>query len=166
MSGSEQRVTDEAQLLQRYLDGELSSREAAAFRERLAASPELRRELAELRQVGSALRDWAAQQGQRAAPLLEVTLRRAGQSEAKPRRHLALAVAMVSGLALLPSAHEPFPSRIPVAVALSEQPAPAAAIERLVAVDERAQVFLVRGSSTPVVWLNDSEGEASGQDPG
>lgn len=168
MPGSEDGVTDEAQRLQRYLDGDLSPAEAAAFRAELAVSPTLRRELAELERVGELVRDWAEQQGRRAEPLLEQTMLRAVEADHRQRRHLALGVAMAAGLLLLlPSAHEPFPSRVPVAVAVSARPEPAAAIERLEAVDRQAQVFVVGSSSTPVVWLvDDVEEEAAGLDPG
>lgn len=159
---------NEETLLLRYLDGELSPDEVVAFRMQLARSPELRRQLAELEQVGSLVRAWAAQAGRRAGPLLEPTLQRIELAEQKRRRYAGRAVAVAALLLLLlpASARDPFVSRAPSAVTTSVRAEPAAAIERLEAPDRHAQVFVVGSSGTPVVWLVDEAEDASDQDPG
>jgi anti-sigma factor RsiW len=162
-------VKSEAEQLQRYVDGELSPAEACAFKARLEASPELRRRLSDLVELGSLLRAWASSESARAPSLLEPTLARVKQAEARRRRRAVLAFALAVGLPLLSptSVCDHFPSRVPLAVVASDRLALAAAIERLEAADPRAQVFLVGRSSTPVVWLaDDVEEEASGPDPG
>jgi anti-sigma factor RsiW len=172
MPRSQERVKQDAQLLQRYLDGELSLAEVSAFRERLAASPALQRELTELQLIGGLLRRWADDAGSRAGSLLEPTLERVEVAEQRQGRHssLGLAVAAVLLLLLPASGQGRFTPRAvspAVAWAATEAPPPAA-IERLEAADKHARVFVVGSASTPVVWLADDlvESEIEQQDPG
>lgn len=165
-------MTPDGQLLQRYLDGELSSAEVGAFRERLSASPELQRELTELQLLGGLLRGWADDAGSRADSLLEPTLERVEAAEQRRGRHASLGMAVAGVLLLLlpASGQGPFTTRaVPAAAArlASDAPAPAA-IERLEAADQHARVFVVGSASTPVVWLADDlvESEAEQQGPG
>ena len=162
----------DGQLLQRYLDGELSPAEDSAFRERLAASPQLQRELTELQLIGGLLRRWADDTGSRAGSLLEPTLERVEAGEQRRGRHASLGMAVAAVLLLLlpASGQGRFtPRAIPVAAALvaAEAPPPAA-IERLEAADRHARVFVVGSASTPVVWLADDavESDIEQQDPG
>jgi anti-sigma factor RsiW len=172
MSRSEERVTSDGQLLQRYLDGELSSAEVSAFRERLAASPELQRELTELQLLGGLLRRWADDAGSRAGSLLEPTLERVEVAEQRRGRHASLGMAVAAVLLLLlpTSGQVGFtPRSRPVSEALlAPEAPPPAAIERLEAADRHARVFAVGSASTPVVWLADDlvESEVEQQGPG
>jgi anti-sigma factor RsiW len=158
-------VSGDTELLLRYLDGELSSEEARAFRARLAEDPELGCQLQEMRRVGALLRIWADDVGYRAEDLVEPTLQRARRAEQKRARHatLGLALAVVLVAAALPrSSVAPYgPSLSPRTEA---NVTPGAAIERIEAGDKHAQVFLVGNGSTPVVWLADEADDQ--QDPG
>ena len=162
-------MNEETTLLLRYVDGELSPGERAEFEARLARSPELRRQLAEMQQVGSLLRGWAQHAERRAGPLLEPTLQRVQQAELRRRGSGLGAAALTVALLLWPvSSPDRFPSRAPLLVTASADAGAAAAIERLEAPDHHAQVFVVGNSSTPVVWLMDEAEEepAVQEDPG
>jgi anti-sigma factor RsiW len=165
-------VKQDAQLLQRYLDGELSPAEVSAFRQRLSASPELQRELTELQLLGGLLRRWADDAGSRAGSLLEPTLERVDAAERRRGRHASLGMAVAAVLLLLlpASGQGRWTQRaLPAEVALVATKAPPpAAIERLEAADQHARVFVVGSASTPVVWLADDlvESEVEQQDPG
>ena len=169
MPWSQERVNEDSELLQRYLDGELTPQEACAFEERLSASPELQRSLTELQLVGGLLRRWADETGSRAGSLLEPTLSRAFEAAQTRTRHASLGMAVaVLLLMLLPtSAQDSWVTRVMPAVTRTEL-APPAAIERLEAGDQQAQVFVVGSAGTPVVWLADDEAgdESEQQDPG
>lgn len=159
----------EATLLQRYLDGDMSAAEAEQFRARLVESPALRRELAELKRVGAALRVWSSAAEARAGHLLEPTLRRAQQQQRKRARHSALCC-VLGGLLLVALPWARHGGSAALAPNLRSLGAPlGAAIERVEATDQQAQVFVVGSSSTPVVWLADAaqeDDEAAEQDPG
>lgn len=158
-------MNTEAALLQRYLDGDLSPVEAELFRARLAESPTLRRQLAELQRLGAALRVWSRAAEERAEPLLEPTLRRVDEQARKQARHTSLGYALAGALLVaLPWAS--YAGR--AALEPGSLTPSAAAIERVEATDQQAQVFVVGSSSTPVVWLVDDaeEDEISEQDPG
>jgi anti-sigma factor RsiW len=163
-------VNDEAEHLSRYLDGDLSPREAELFRARLAESPELARQLQQLQRVGALLRLWADGAGRGADHLLEPTLRRIQDVDRRRARHGSLGLALAAVLALaLPwsSAARHDPSLSGFSQALPER---AAAIERLETGGKQARVFVLGKGSTPVVWLADeveSEDQATAeQDPG
>jgi len=171
MRWSKERVKAQTKLLLRYLDREMAADEAEAFRARLAESAELRRELEEMQRVGALLRGWAAEAEAKGEALLEPTLARV-QAAATRRGHrtavgYALAAALV--LALPWSRHVP-ELRAENSVAANDVAAgpTIAAIERVEATDRQAQVFVLGGSSTPVVWLADdaAEDDAEQQDPG
>jgi len=154
MRGSEERVNLQTKQLLRYLDREMSAEEAEGFEQSLAESPELCRELAELRRVGAFVRSWAASAEARGAELLEPTLVRVKDAERKRSRQATLGYALAAALLVV----LPWSRRAPElthANQHSEVTPPGAAIERLEAADTRAQVFLVGSSSTPVVWLAD-----------
>lgn len=165
-------MKQDAQLLQRYLDGELSPADASAFRDRLATSPELQRELTELQLLGGLLRRWADDAGSRAGALLEPTLERVEVAEQRRGRHASLGMAVAAVLLLLlpASGQGRWPSRAEPAGAAGVAAAapPPAAIERLEAADEHARIFVVGSASTPVVWLVDDllESEVEQQGPG
>ena len=166
-------MTEDGQLLQRYLDGELSPAEVSAFQERLAASPELQRELTEMQLIGSLLRRWADDAGTQASGLLEPTLERVEAAEQRRGRHASLGMAVAAALLLLlpgPGQGDWTTRAMPTSAAVVELEAPPpAAIERLEAnAEQHAQVFVVGSASTPVVWLADDlgEGEVEQQDPG
>ncbi len=166
-------MTEDGELLQRYLDGELSPVEMSAFRERLAASPELQRELTEMRLIGGLLRRWADDAGSRVNSLLEPTLERVEAAEQRRGRHASLGMAVAAVLLLLlpGSGRADWTTRaMPAGMAVvALEPLPPAAIERLEAnAEQHAQVFVVGSASTPVVWLADDlgEGEVEQQDPG
>lgn len=155
--------------LLRYLDREMTAAEADEFRARLAESPELRRELQEMQRVGALLRGWAAQAEAQGDSLLEPTLARVQAAASRRGHQTALGYALAAALVLaLPwSRHVPElrangPSQAKVAPA---EPT-AAAIERVEATDRQAQVFVLGGSSTPVVWLADEADDTDEQDPG
>lgn len=155
-------MTEDSEQLQRYLDGELTPEQARAFQDRLAASPELQRDLTEMQLIGGLLRRWADDAEHRAGPLVEPTLLRIETVEQKRSRHASLGMAVAALLLwLLPaSGSDSWPSRVvPVAIDTLPPLFPPAAIERLEAGDQRAQVFLVGSASTPVVWLADDAGE-------
>ena len=157
------------QQLAAYLDGEMDADEAERFRVRLAESPELRQKLQEMRRVGALVRAWADTAESRAADLVEPTLERVRLAERRRVRHAAVGYALAAVLivALPWSRHAP-----ELAHHLTPERAlvpSAAAIERLDAVDKHAQVFVLGGSSTPVVWLADEDqddDDAQAQDPG
>ena len=169
MPGSQERLKDETEQLQCFLDGELLPHEAAAVRARLAESPELRCRLRELQRVGELVRLWAGDAQGRAADLLEPTLGRVKQAERERARHtglvFTLAALLVAALPWAGQARLALPAPAQGAAPALPQPA---AIERLEAGDKHAQVFVVGGGSTPVVWLADEAGEdaAADQDPG
>ena len=159
---------DSKQLL-RYLDGEMSAAEAEQFRARLAESPALRQKLLEMQRVGAMVRAWADAAEKRAGALVEPTLERVRAAERRRARHTALSYALAAVLVVA----LPWSRRAPeFAQHLTpERPAAstAAAIERLDAVDKNAQVFVLGGSSTPVVWLADEsqdDDDAPEQGPG
>jgi len=155
-------VNDEAMRLQRYLDGELSPEEAAEFRELLADSPALRRELEQLRGLGAAVRSWSGSVEARAGELLAPTLERVAQNERKRARQSLVGYALAAVvLVALPWARPGFEPLVPSPVAPAPQ---GAAIERVEATDRGAQVFVVGTDSTPVLWLADDD--TSEQDPG
>jgi hypothetical protein len=160
------------ELLQRYLDGELSSEEACAFRVRLLSSPELQRELTELQLVGGLVRRWADEAGERASSLVQPTLARVDEAAAVRSRHASLGMAVAAVmLVLLPGSGQQAFAPLPTTLgktAQTEVAPPPVAIERLEAGDRHAQVFVVGKSSTPVVWLADeaSEETTEEQDPG
>jgi anti-sigma factor RsiW len=162
-------VKAQTKRLLRYLDHEMSADEAAQFRCSLAASPELRRELAEMQQVGGLVRGWAATAEARAGQLLEPTLGRLRDAERRRARHTTLGYALAAALlvALPWSRHTP-ELAVPTLHTQAAQ-APGAAIERIEAADQQAQVFVLGGSSTPVVWLADEapdDDASEQQDPG
>jgi anti-sigma factor RsiW len=165
MPGSQERVSADAEL-SRYLDGELSPAEVAAFEVRLRESPALRRELAELRAVGAALRVWSRAAEDRAGDLLGPTLERARADVRRQTLHARLGyVGVALALVTLPWAR--FDSSLGP-LGEGARPAPAA-IERVEATDLHAQVFVVGSAKTPVLWLADDapeEDEADAQDPG
>lgn len=157
-------MTPDAVLLQRYLDGEMSPPEAAQFRERLQADPELQRELEELKLVGALLRGWAEKTGTRAARLVEPTLERVQDAQqGRARRSAALGYALVAAAVIVPWSQQGVIAYRPAAEPL---PPPGAAIERLEAGDKQAQVFVVGEASTPVVWLADDSQEEDGSERG
>ena len=155
--------------LLRYLDREMSAEEAEGFEESLAESPELRRELSEMRRVGAFVRGWAASVEARGAELVEPTLARVKDAERKRARQATLSYALAAVLLIvLPwSRHTP---ELAMPHGRSQLlTSPGAAIERLDAADTRAQVFVVGSSSTPVVWLADDtpdDDSSEQQDPG
>lgn len=146
-------MNDDFSQLCRYLDGEMSPDEAELFRQRLARSPELSRQLEELRQLGNLVRRWSTTTEARAEDLVEPTLCRAQEAQRKRARSATLGYALVAVLVLaLPWSRRPLQlSSVPAAPA----PASSAAIERVEAPDRQAQVFVVGSSATPVVWLAD-----------
>lgn len=165
-------MTDDSEQLQRYLDGELSPEQVCAFQERLSASPELQRDLTEMQLIGGLLRRWADDAEHRAGALVEPTLQRIETVEQRRSRHASLGMAVAASLLLLlpASGRDGWPSRV-APVSASSAPCaapPAAAIERLEAVGQHAQVFIVGSASTPVVWLADdaAEDENELQGPG
>jgi anti-sigma factor RsiW len=164
-------VNAETELLLRYLDGEMSPGEAQSFRARLAESPAMRQELREMQRVGVLVREWAGKTEQRAGDLVGPTLRRVEQTERARVRYNTLGYVLAAALSLaLPwSKHTPLVLLEPAVPKVTAPPA-AAAIERVEAHDQRAQVFVVNGSSTPVVWLSDDvqddDDSSDEQDPG
>jgi anti-sigma factor RsiW len=171
MPRSKERVTEDSEQLQRYLDDELSPEQTRAFQERLAASPELQRDLTEMQLVGGLLRRWADDAERRAGSLVEPTLLRIEAAEQKRSRHASLGMAVAAVLLLLlpASGRDGWPSRVvPSAVNELPQLAPPAAIELLDAGEQHAQLFVVGSASTPVVWLADdaAEEETEQQGPG
>ena len=167
MRGSKERVNAETERLLRYFDREMSAGEAEAFRARLAESPELSRQLQEMQRVRALVRGWAATTEVRGADLVEPTLTRVHEAERKRARQTALGYAVATSLLLL----LPWSRQAELGSAPQTQVAksPSAAIERIEAADQQAQVFLLGGSSTPVVWLADDaadDDEADQQGPG
>lgn len=167
MPRTEERVSPETKQLLRYFDREMTPAEAAAFRVRLAESPALAEQLEQLRQVGAALRLWSRDAESRAGDLLEPTLRRVRRGERR-RAHGAMAGYVLAAIVLVAL---PWSRRAPE---LATQPLPVlapagAAIERVETSDRHAQVFVLGGSSTPVLWLADDaldEAQDAAQDPG
>ncbi|RYZ05001.1 MAG: hypothetical protein EOO73_21665 [Myxococcales bacterium] len=158
----------DSEQLSRYLDGEMTPAEAAAFEARLATSGQLRRELEAVRQVGRALRLWSRSVEPRAASLLEPTLARARQHEQRRARHVRVGYLAAATLALVTLPWGRLDSVVSPTGAPALLPA-SAAIERVEASDRHAQVFVVGSSSTPVLWLADDapeEGASAEQDPG
>jgi len=167
MRGSKERVNAETERLLRYFDREMSAGEAEAFRARLAESPELSRQLQEMQRVRALVRGWAAATEVRGADLVEPTLTRVHEAERKRARQTTLGYAVATSLLLL----LPWSRQAELGSAPQTQVAksPSAAIERIEAADQQAQVFLLGGSSTPVVWLADDaadDDEADQQGPG
>lgn len=157
-------MSSDTELLLRYLDHDMSLAEAAHFRARLAESPALRRELAEMRRVGALVRLWAEDAEGRAEPLVESTMRRLEDSSRRRGRYASLGYVLAAVmLVALPW------SRGTEVHKLEAPPAPAAAIERVEATDQQARVF-VGSSGTPVVWLADDvqedDADEHEQDPG
>ncbi len=148
------------QLLLRYVDGEMSRFEEQRFRARLAATPDLRQELAEIEHVGKLVRLWASEVEGRAGGLLEPTLSRVAKAE--KRRVWQFSAALAAAVALVALASWTAPERFQRApraarTALSAQvlAADSAAIERLDPGAQEARVFVVGRRATPVVWLVD-----------
>jgi anti-sigma factor RsiW len=171
MCRSKQRLNDDSEQLQRYLDGELSPEQARAFQERLSASPELQRDLTEMQLIGGLLRRWAEDAEHRAGPLVEPTLLRIETVEQRRSRHASLGMAVAASLLLLlpASGGDGWPSRIaPLSVGSPPGGAAPAAIQRLEVAGQHAQVFIVGSASTPVIWLADdaAEDENELQGPG
>jgi hypothetical protein len=161
-------VKPETELLQRYFDREMSAAEAERFRARLAHSPELRQGLRELQQVGALLRVWSGTAEARGADLLEPTLQRIRTAERLRSSYPVLACGVAFALLLVLRGSS---AALPL-VAKHLEPlhfASSAAIERVEASDQQAQVFVVGAAATPVVWLLDDALEEDGspeQDPG
>ncbi len=168
MRGSQERLNGDSELLLRYLDGELSPQEAEQFRVRLAESSELRSRLREMQRVGSLLRLWADDVGERAGDLLEPTLRRVRVAERQRARQATVGLGLAAVLVAAALPWSGASQRGPVLAPLGPSSAPpGAAIERIEAGGKHAQVFVVGSESTPVVWLaDDTESEDDGQDPG
>lgn len=74
-------MNQEAELLLRYLDGDLSPDERRDFGARLAESSALRRQLQDMQRVGSMVRMWSSSAGERAADLLAPTLELVREAE-------------------------------------------------------------------------------------
>ena len=166
MRGSKERVNADTKRMLCYLDGEMSTEEAEAFRARLAESPALRAELQEMRRVGELVRGWAAVVETRGAGLLEPTLARVQNVERRRARQATLGYAVATALLLM----LPWSRRAPDLAAPVQLPEPsAAAIERIEAGDKEAHVFVLGGSTTPVIWLADDavdDDASEQQDPG
>jgi anti-sigma factor RsiW len=166
MPRGEERVSVDSQQLSRFLDGEMTPDEAAAFQARLRESPSLKGELEELQRVGAAIRLWSRGAEERAKDLLEPTLERARLEQQRRSRHGRLGyVAAALSLVTLPWAgvsSELAPSGAPALLPAG------AAIERVELRDQHAQVFIVGSASTPVLWLADdgAEDDVIEQDPG
>lgn len=162
-------MNDDFSQLCRYLDGEMSPEEAELFRQRLAESPELSARLAELGELGAALRRWAVSTEGRAADLVGPTLERVREAQQKRSRRATLSYALVAALVLaLPWSRQPLELSSAPAVPVAA-PASSAAIERVEAPDRQAQVFVVGSSATPVVWLADDaqeDDDVTNQGPG
>lgn len=161
-------MNDEAKLLQRYVDGDLSPSEAEEFRARLAEDPELQRELVEMQTVGGLVRAWAALREARADGLLAPTLARVHEAEQRRARHSLLGLGLAASLLFAsPWAED---ARAPLHAGLLTPPRllRGAAIERLEAGSTQARVFVVGSAGTPVVWLADDviDDELEQQDPG
>jgi anti-sigma factor RsiW len=169
MRGSKERVNAETKRLLCYLDGEMSAAEADEFRARLADSPALCEQLREMQRVGALVRGWAATAEVRGAELLEPTLARLQNAERKRARQTTVGYAIATALLLvLPWSRQAPELAAPVVQTRVENPS-AAAIERIEAGDKQAQVFVLGGSTTPVVWLADDapdDDAAYVQDPG
>lgn len=159
----------ETKRLQCFLDGEMSSDEAEVFRARLAENPALAAELQEMQRVGALVRSWAADAEMRGEELLEPTLARVQNAERKRARHTTLGYAVATALLLaLPWSRQAPELAAPHVQTESAKPS-AAAIERVEAGNKQAQVFVLGGSTTPVVWLADDAPEddvRDHQDPG
>lgn len=153
--------------LLRYLDGEMPPDEAERFRASLARSPELRRELQEMQEIGACVRSWSAQAEARAAELLEPTLRRVRLAGRQRARRTTFGYACAAAFLVA----QPWSHRAADVVPAQLQATPAkvegAAIERVEATDQQARVFVLGGSNTPVVWLADEGADtAASQGPG
>jgi hypothetical protein len=115
------------------------------------------------------VRDWAAVAEVRGAELLEPTLARVQNAERKRARQTAVGYAIATVFLLVLPWSRPAPELTrPAPKTQLERPS-AAAIERVEAGDKRAQVFVLGGSTTPVVWLADDAPEDEApylQDPG
>jgi anti-sigma factor RsiW len=169
MRGGKERVKAQTKQLLRYLDREMTAAEADEFRALLAESPELERELREMQRVGGLLRSWAAEAEAKGDALLEPTLARVQAASSRRGHQTALGYALAAALVLaLPwSQHVPeLHLAAPSAAKLKPAEPTAAAIERVETTDRQAQVFVLGGSSTPVVWLADEDDDAEQQDPG
>jgi anti-sigma factor RsiW len=168
MRRSQERVNAETKRLLCYLDGEMSRDEAEDFRARLADSPALTKQLQEMQRVGGLVRGWAAVAEVRGAELLEPTLARVQKAERRRQRQTTVGYAIATALLLvLPWSRQPPELVAKAAQARSKMPS-AAAIERIEAGDKQAHVFVLRGSTTPVVWLADDAPDDAPylQDPG
>jgi ferric-dicitrate binding protein FerR (iron transport regulator) len=169
MRGGKERVKAQTKQLLRYLDREMTATEADAFRARLAESPELRRELQEMQRVGALLRGWAAEAEAQGESLLEPTLARVQAASSRRGRQTALGYALAAALVLaLPWSRQvpELRAEAPIAAKVTPVEPSAAAIERVEATDRQAQVFVLGGSSTPVVWLADEADDTDEHDPG
>jgi anti-sigma factor RsiW len=169
MRGSKERVNAETKRLQCYLDGEMSKDEAEAFRARLAENPALCQQLQEMQRVGALVRSWAAVAEARGAELVEPTLARVQNAERTRVRQTTLGYAVATAfLLVLPWSRQAPELAAPAVQARAQNPS-AAAIERVEAGDKQAQVFVLGGSTTPVVWLVDDAPDDDApeqQDPG
>jgi anti-sigma factor RsiW len=163
-------VNAETELLLRYLDGELSPAEAQRFRARLANRPQLRRELRDMQRVGGLVRGWSKTAEARGGGLVEPTLRRIRAAERFRSASATLACGLALGLLLVLRGSSPALPAAPHVEHLEVSHFLAgAAIERVEASHQQAQVFVVGRTSTPVVWLEDDAQEEDGspeQDPG
>ena len=169
MRGSKERVNSEAKRLICYLDGEMSSDEAEEFRSRLADDPALGKQLQEMQRVGVLVRGWAAMAEVRGAELLEPTLARVQNAERRRARQTTVGYAIATAfLLVLPWSRQP-PELATNTPQTASKHSSAAAIERIEAGDNQAQVFVLGGSTTPVVWLADDAPDDDApylQDPG
>ncbi len=86
MHRSQERLSADAELLGRYLDGELPRAEAARFRARLASDERLEQHASALLGIGRLLRFWAEETRRRAPDLVASTLLRVARAE-PPRTH-------------------------------------------------------------------------------
>ena len=169
MRGSKERLNAETKRLFCYLDGEMTRDEAEAFRARLAENPALSEQLQDMQRVGALVRRWAVVAEERGAELVEPTLARVQNAERKRARQTTLGYAVATALLLvLPWSRQAPELAAPVAQTKPGTPS-AAAIERIEAGDKQAQVFVLGGSTTPVVWLADDapdDDASEQQDPG
>lgn len=162
-------MNSQTKRLLRYLDREMSVEEAAEFRVSLAESRELRGQLAEMRCVGGLVRGWAAAAEERAGNLLEPTLAKVHDAERNNARRSTLGYALAAALLVALPWSRQAPELAEPTQQAAVADAPCAAIERIEAADQQAQVFVLGGSSTPVVWLADDvpdDDVLDQQDPG
>jgi hypothetical protein len=149
----------------------MSADEAERFRLYLAASPALLRELQQMREIGAYVRSWAAGAAARSGALLEPTLRRVREADRRRARRTTLGHALAALLVIAqPWSHHAGEPTLTPTPTTSQSATPirleGAAIERVEATDQRAQVFVLGASSTPVVWLTDVVDDDSSEQQG